>query len=151
MSGVLETGEASRVSMALHFRTTRNPTKAMTLARRLAATGAAALLTASPAFLPTPSQAASGLTCRASVSNATPQQYSNVYITVHTASAALVRTTAHYKTTNTTHQAKAGPKGFATIKYYISGATPGLRVGVDVNVFKDGHSGYCYTSFVPHR
>jgi hypothetical protein len=121
------------------------------LQRRLSTFGAAALLATSPALVPTASDAASGMTCHASVSDATPADYTNVYVTVHTLAAARVRTTAHYKTTDTTHYATTGPKGFATIKYYISSSTPGFRVRIDVNVSKNGHSGYCSTSFVAHR
>lgn len=120
--------------------------------RRLATFGAAALFATYPVLIPTASNAASSLLpCRANVSDATPKDYTNVYVTVHTVSYAFVRTTAHYKTTNTSHQAKAGPKGFATIRYYISSSTPGFRVRINVGVFKNGHTGYCSTSFVAHR
>jgi hypothetical protein len=38
-----------------------------------------------------------------------------------------------------------------SVGYYISGATPGYRVKVTVNVSKSGRSGSCSTSFTPHR
>ena len=43
-----------------------------------------------------------------------------------------------------------GARGKAGIKYYISGATPGYRVVVNVTVTGPAGRGYCSTSFVPH-
>ncbi|MFT4081089.1 MAG: hypothetical protein QM638_00735 [Nocardioides sp.] len=94
--------------------------------------------------------AAAPLTCHASMSNAHPKKYSSTFVRVRTASHAKVRTLAHYKTTTTPHRAKANAKGRATVKYYISGATAGYRVRVDVRVRKNGHVRTCSTSFVPH-
>jgi hypothetical protein len=119
--------------------------------RRLTGVIATLVLAASPLLLqPTQADAAKALTCSASMSDATPEQYSNVYVRVHSAAAANVRTVAHYKTTTTTHYGKTGPAGWANIKYYISSATAGYRVYVDVYVTKSGASGHCSTSFVPH-
>lgn len=119
--------------------------------RPLAGLGvAAAVLVAVPAVASSPASAAGSLTCRASVSDSTPKQYSDVYVRVKTEARAKVRTVAHYKTTDTTHTGKANAKGVAHIKYYISGATAGYRVYVDVTVTKSGHSRSCSTSFVPH-
>lgn len=116
---------------------------------RLAALAAAAL------FIPllataTPADAAA-LTCRASMSDSTPKQYSNVYVRVRTNAYAKVRTVAHYKTTNNVKRGTANSAGRASIKYYISGASAGYRVRVNVTVTKNGRSRTCYTSFVPHR
>ena len=121
-----------------------------TLRRRLVGGAATVLLAASPLLIPTVSEAAP-LTCRASMSDGTPQQYSNTNVRVTTASYARVKTVAHYKTTNTAHSGKANSQGRATIGYYISGATPGYRVHVDVTVTKNGRTGHCATSFVAHR
>ena len=85
------------------------------------------------------------------MSDTTPKQYSYVGVRVKTASYAGVHTVAHYKTTNTSHRGKANRLGRANISYYISGATPGYRVWVDVTVSKGGRTGHCHTSFVPHR
>jgi hypothetical protein len=121
-----------------------------TLLRRVATVGAAAVLTTTPLLVPTSAEAAA-LTCRASMSDATPKQYTNVFVRVKTAPRAKVRTVAHYKTTDTVRRGKANSKGRASIKYYISGATPGYRVRVDVKVTKNGKSKSCSTSFKPHR
>ena len=85
------------------------------------------------------------------MSDSTPKQYSNVYVLVKTKARAYVHTVAHYKTSTTTKNGRANSTGHASLKYYISGATPGYRVHVSVTVTKNGHHGYCSTSFVPHR
>lgn len=121
------------------------------LARRFGAVAAVAALISSPVIPATTAEAAPSLTCRASISDATPQQYSDVYVYVRTAPKAKVRTVAHYKTTNTAHSRTADTAGRATIDYYISGSTPGYRVRIDVTVTKNGKSRTCSTSFRPHR
>lgn len=118
--------------------------------RALSATAVAFVAASTLTLGPGPADAA-GLSCHASMSDATPKRYSNVYVRVRTAPAAKVRTVAHYKTTNTAHRKKANRKGRASIKYYISSATAGYRVHVDVTVSKNGHSKHCSTSFVPHN
>ena len=85
------------------------------------------------------------------MSDSTPKQYSNVTVRVRTAAYAKVRTVAHYKTTNTTKPRTANSAGRANVGYYISGATPGYRVRVNVTVTKNGRTRTCATSFVPHR
>ena len=40
--------------------------------------------------------------------------------------------------------------GHGSTNYYISGATAGYRVWVDVWLSKNGRHGHCRTSFVPH-
>jgi hypothetical protein len=120
--------------------------------RRLAGVSTAALLlAASPMLLPTQSVAASAPTCRASMSDASPSQYSNVWVNVSSVANAKVRTIAHYKTTDTVHYANTGSDGKVGVKYYISSATAGFRVLVNVMVTGPaGARGYCTTSFVPH-
>jgi hypothetical protein len=117
---------------------------------RLAALGSAALLAGSPVLLAPPADAA-GLTCRASVSDSTPKQYTDVFVKVKTAPHAGVKTVAHYKTTKNTKNGKANSNGKASIKYYISGATPGYKVKVSVTVTKNGKSRSCSTAFTPHK
>lgn len=117
---------------------------------RLALVAAAATLSGLIAAPAAPAEAAA-LTCTASMSDATPKQYSNVYVRVRTSAYARVRTVAHYKTTNTVKRATASSAGRASLRYYISRATPGYRVRVDVTVTKNGRSRSCSTSFVPHR
>lgn len=89
--------------------------------------------------------------CRAHMGDATPADYHYDRVYVTTAAYAHIRTVAHYKTTDTTKRARANRLGHGSTNYYISGATPGYRVFVDVYVSKPGHSGHCRTSFVPHR
>jgi hypothetical protein len=84
------------------------------------------------------------------MSDATPGQYSNVYVRVKTAPRASVKTTAHYRTTNTTYRRKADNRGKASVRYYTSSATAGYRVEVDVTVSKNGRTKHCSTSFRPH-
>jgi hypothetical protein len=123
-----------------------------TFAHRAAGLSAAALLVAAPLVAVAPvADAAASVPCHASMSDSTPKDYTNVYVRVSTSSYASVHTVAHYKTTNTAHTVRANSTGHASVKYYISGATPGYRVYVDVTVTKNQHHGYCRTSFVPHR
>ena len=121
------------------------------LNRRLAGVSTAALLGTATMLLPIQSADAAAPTCRASMSDSTPEQYSDVWVNVSSVANAKVRTIAHYKTTDTVRFGRTGPAGKAGVKYYISGATPGFRVVVDVMVTGPaGASGYCSTSFVPH-
>jgi hypothetical protein len=122
----------------------------MSLRQRLAGVSTVVLLAASPVLVAAPSQAAAP-TCRASMSDATPSQYSDVWVNVSSVANGKVRTVAHYKTTDTVHFANTGSDGKVGVKYYISGSTPGFRVYVDVSVTGPaGATGSCRTSFVPH-
>lgn len=113
---------------------------------------AATVLTAAPAWAtPAATLATAPLPCQASMNTHYPRDYTNVYVRVHTASYAAVTTVAHYKTVNTKHTGKANALGNASIRYYISGATPGYKVVVSVHVVKGIRSGNCSTWFIPHR
>jgi hypothetical protein len=92
----------------------------------------------------------SGLSCRASVSNSRPADYTTVDVYVQTGGGASVVTVAHYRTTNHRKSATADRSGHATIPYHISGATPGYRVVVDVTASLGSHKAGCSTSFTPH-
>lgn len=91
------------------------------------------------------------LPCSASMSNSRPADFTTTDVRVRTAALAKVITVAHYKTTNHKKTARAGTAGRVSVPYFISGATPGFRVKVSVNVSKSGRSGSCSTSFTPHR
>ena len=131
---------------------------------RRAAAALAGLLVAAPLALVGPSaqaapapaahvaavQPAAAKSCKAYATPTDPKQYTYVDIRVAgTTSGAKITTTAHYKTTNTTKSATADSKGKATISYYISGATVGYRVYVDVKATKGSTTWTCRTSFVP--
>lgn len=124
------------------------------LMRRVAVYGSAAAFVCSPLLVSAPVDAAAApaapLTCRASMSDSTPEQYSNVTVRVKTAPRARVRTVAHYRTTDTAKSKTANSAGKANLVYYISSATAGYRVKVDVKVTKNGRSKTCSTSFTPH-
>jgi hypothetical protein len=92
---------------------------------------------------------AGSLSCSASVSNGSPADYTTVAITVRTAAGASVTTVAHYKTTNHQMTAVADAGGQAQVAYYISGATPGYTVNVDVTVSAGSQTGSRATSFTP--
>jgi hypothetical protein len=104
-----------------------------------------------PSPAPTSTRTTTGLSCSASVSSSSPADYTTVNIYVHTAAGASVTTVAHYKTTDHQKSAVATSAGLATIAYYISGATPGFTVAVDVTSSAGGRSAYCSTSFTPVR
>jgi hypothetical protein len=106
---------------------------------------------AAPPPAPTSTRPAAGLSCRASVSSSSPADYTTVTIYAQTAAGASVTTVAHYKTTDHQKAAVASSAGQATIAYYISGATPGYTVVVDVTAAAGGRSAYCSTSFTPSR
>jgi hypothetical protein len=104
-----------------------------------------------PPPAPTSSRPAAGLSCRASVSNSSPADYTTLTIYVQTTAGALVTTVAHYKTTDHQKATVASSTGQATVAYYISGATPGYTVLVDVTAVAAGRPAYCSTSFTPAR
>jgi N-acetylglutamate synthase/N-acetylornithine aminotransferase len=83
------------------------------------------------------------------MSNPSPADYSTTDVLVSTAPGAQVTTTAHYKTTDTTHSQSADASGHTDIAYRISRATPGFTVSVDVTVTIPGASQTCQTSFTP--
>jgi hypothetical protein len=96
-----------------------------------------------------PVRISGSLSCGASVSNASPADYTTVDIFVRTAPGASVTTIAHYKTTDHPKSTAANSGGRAAIAYYISGATPGYTVDVDVTVSAGSRSSHCSTSFTP--
>jgi hypothetical protein len=98
-----------------------------------------------------PATTAALKSCTASVSNSRPADYTTTYLKVRTAADAEVFTVAHYKTVNRAYYRVAGPGGRATIAYYVSGATPGYRVVVDVTVVRGHQANSCSTSFTPKR
>ena len=121
---------------------------------RLAGVAASTILAAAPlATLPLlacPAEA-SALPCHAHMGDVTPRQYTYDTVFVRSAAYTRIRTVAHYKTTNTTKYGKTGRLGYGSTRYYISGATAGYRVWVDVWLTKGSRHGHCRTSFVPHR
>jgi hypothetical protein len=91
------------------------------------------------------------LTCSASMTNSHPADYTSTGVEVRTAAYADIETVAHYRTVTHPKYRTANRAGQQTVWYYISGATPGYRVVVDVYVSRDGSKGSCSTSFTPHR
>jgi hypothetical protein len=114
--------------------------------RALAAVPAAAALALALTAAP-----AAGLRCHASMTNSRPADYTSTGVRVRTVAYARATTIAHYRTTNHKKSRKTGSQGRKTIWYYISSATPGFRVVVDVYVSRGSRKGKCSTSFVPHR
>ena len=90
------------------------------------------------------------LPCHASMSNAHPADYTTTDVKVKSVANARITTVAHYRTVNRVHHGRSNSQGKASIPYYISGATPGFRVRVDVTVKWPHRTGTCKTSFVPH-
>jgi hypothetical protein len=116
-------------------------------------TAEARLGLSAPAQAPAPAPATTamsqGMSCTAAVSNSQPADYTTVDVTVRTAAGATVTTVAHYKTTSHQMTAVADASGVATIGYYISGATPGFTVVVDVSAAVGSQAASCSTSFTP--
>jgi hypothetical protein len=94
---------------------------------------------------------AARLTCSASMTNSRPADYTSTGVNVSTTAFARIETVAHYRTVTHPKYATANGAGKQTVGYYISGATPGYRVVVDVYVSRNGRNGSCSTSFTPHR
>jgi hypothetical protein len=111
---------------------------------------AISLAVAGPA-LAGPATMAALKACTASVTNSHPADYTTTDVKVRTAASAEVFTVAHYKTVNRAYYRIAGPGGRATIAYYVSGATPGYKVVVDVTVVRGHQANACSTSFTPKR
>jgi len=118
-------------------------------ARALSAAAAVAALAVPVMGTSTAGAAQAPLPCRASVNNAHPADYTTVRVRVRTAAKAAVTAVAHYKTVNHKETGAAGRRGRLTIPYYISGATPGYTVQVDVTVTAGSRTGNCSTSFTP--
>lgn len=107
-------------------------------------------LLAGPIALDAPPAEAATKKCAVKMSNSKPRQYSNTWVNVSkVGSKAKVETLAHYKTTKTKKKATASKKGKASLKYYISGATPGKSVKVTVTAKKGKTTWKCSTSFKP--
>jgi hypothetical protein len=121
--------------------------------RHLAAAPAAALVVSLAAMAPASASTANSksLPCHASMSNSHPADYTTTKVLVRTASRAGVTTVAHYRTVKRKHHKTANIKGRVKVPYYISGATPGYKVVVDVSVKKGSRTGSCKTSFTPHK
>ena len=114
----------------------------------IGAAAAISLAVAGPA-LAGPATTAALKSCTASVSNSHPADYTTTNVKVRTAAGAEVFTVAHYKTVNRAYYRVAGPRGRATVGYYVSGATPGYKVVVDVTVVRGHQANGCSTSFTP--
>lgn len=106
---------------------------------------------ASPAHTSPAVARPSRLACSASMTDSHPADYTDTGVKVRTAAGADIETAAHYRTTTHRKYATASSAGTKTVWYYISGATPGYKVVVDVYVSRDGRTGSCATSFTPHR
>jgi hypothetical protein len=101
--------------------------------------------------IPAISAPAASLRCHASMTNSHPADYTSTGVKVRTVPYAGIKTVAHYRTVNHPKHGTANSRGRRTIWYYISGATPGYRVVVDVYVWRHRRKGSCSTSFTPHQ
>ena len=125
------------------------PARTKTGSKLMALTLAAGLLAGPIAVDAAPAEAATKK-CSAKMSISKPRQYSYTNVNVSKGgSKAKVETLAHYKTTKTKKKATASKKGKASLKYYISGATPGKAVKVTVTAKKGKTTWKCSTSFKP--
>jgi len=79
-----------------------------------------------------------------------PRDFTSTGVRVRTVPFARIKTVAHYRTLNHVKYRTANAEGRRTVWYYISGATPGFRVVVDVYVSRRHRTGHCSTAFTPH-
>ncbi|WP_181274676.1 hypothetical protein [Brevibacterium oceani] len=127
------------------------PARTKAGSKLLALTLAAGLLVGPIALDAQPAEAATKK-CSAKMSISKPRQYSYTNVNVSkVGSKAKVTTTAHYKTTTTKKKATASKKGKASLKYYISRATPGKKVSVTITAKKGKTTWKCSTSFKPKK
>jgi hypothetical protein len=96
-----------------------------------------------------PATTAALKSCSASVTKSRPADYTTTDVRVRTAPDVEVFTVAHYETVNRAYYRMANSAGRATIAYYVSGATPGHKVVVDVTVVRGHQANSCSTSFTP--
>ncbi len=124
-----------------------------TFSQVIAIAGLGALTLSSTLIVPQVAGAAptsKRIPCHASMSNAHPADFTTTVVNVKSVANVKITTVAHYRTVNRKHHGRANKQGKAGIPYYISGATPGFRVIVDVTVKWPHSTGNCKTSFVPH-
>src|SRR5258708_3331826 len=120
-----------------------------TFSHVIAITGLAALAVANTLITPAAADAAPNskpLPCHASMSNAHPADYTTTTVNVKSLANVRITTVAHYRPVNRVHHGRASRQGKAGIPYYISGASPGFRVKVDVTVKWPHRTGTCQTS-----
>jgi hypothetical protein len=96
-------------------------------------------------------QAKKSLPCTVSVSKEHPADYTHVGVRVRTAPGGQITVVAHYRTVRHEVTARAYANGRHTFRYWISDATPGYLVNVDVRVSQAGRKGSCATWFTPRR
>jgi hypothetical protein len=89
------------------------------------------------------------LPCTASVSKTRPFDDTYVGVHVHTVPGADIEAVARYRTVAREKTGHANANGRRTFRYWISDATPGYRVNVDVQVFLAGRKGSCAAWFTP--
>jgi hypothetical protein len=133
--------------------TTTVPPTTTTTTRHVVATTHHAVATTHHTVAPTHTTKAAPvvtLSCSASVDNPHPHDGATVNIVVHTTAGADVVATAHYKSTNTTHEVTA-TSSTAHVPFDIGGATENYRVVVGVTVSAHGASRSCSTSFTPEK
>jgi hypothetical protein len=111
---------------------------------------AAAVLTVAPGAGASAATSVLGIPCRGAMSNSHPQDFTQVFVLVHTAPKTKVTTIAHFKTGIVVHTGRTGPKGNARIAYSVGGAQPGFKVKVAIYVVRP-HGGNCTTTFTPRR
>ena len=119
-----------------------------TFALSAVAAGAGLTLAAAAPVLAGPAAVTALKPCSASVTIRHPADYTTTDVKVRTAAGAEVFTVAHYKTVNRAYF-RIATGGQATIGYYVSGATPGYRVAVDVTVVTGHQANSCSTWFTP--
>jgi hypothetical protein len=87
--------------------------------------------------------------CTVSVTKRRPADGTYVGVHVHTAPGAHIEATARYRTVARKMTALANANGRHTFRYWISDATPGYRVNVDIQVSLAGRKGSCTAWFTP--
>jgi hypothetical protein len=117
----------------------------------IALTACGAATVAAPSGTAALTSARQSLSCHAYMSNAKPADNTTTVVHVRTNASVKVFTVAFYKTVRRAYFARASSDGQARISYYVSGATPGRKVGVEVTVVRRHSASSCSTSFTPRR
>ena len=146
--------ETSRIScqpalVTVQSRTVKKLILAAPAAIALTACGVAT--TAAPSHTAALTAARQSLSCSAHMSNPRPGDNTTTVVHVRTQASVKVFTVAFYKTVHRAYFVRAGSDGRARVPYYVSGATPGRKVGVAITVVRRHSASTCSTSFTPRR
>jgi hypothetical protein len=107
-------------------------------------------VTAKPTASAVPASLASPLPCRARAVIRRPRDHAMVGIRIRTVADAAVAAVVSLPAGHGERLAgRAGARGGESLRFRVGGATPGVRVVIDVRVSRNGRAGACRAAFRP--